>query len=49
MTGFVDLPAPGIDLLKGAAEQPSVSFDRDGRPVVAFVENGRVFVQRADP
>lgn len=49
MTGFVELALPGLDLTAGAPEQPNVAFDRAGRPYVSFVENGRVFVQRAVP
>jgi hypothetical protein len=48
-TGFVELPSPGLDAFTGAPEHPHVAFDRDGRPYVSFVENGRVFVQRAAP
>lgn len=49
MTGFVELAIPGLDTSGGAPEHPHVAFDRDGRPYVSFVENGRVFVQRAVP
>jgi hypothetical protein len=49
MTGFVELATPGLDTTAGAAEQPHVAFDREARPYVSFVENGRVFVQRAVP
>lgn len=47
--GFTELDTPGVDPAQGMPEQPHVTFDGDGRPYVSFVENGRVFVQRAAP
>jgi hypothetical protein len=45
-TGFTPLPSPALDAAQGTFEQPSVTFDGAGRPVIAFIEDGRVVIRR---
>lgn len=48
-TTFTALPAAGLDVMQGAPQQPHVSVDATGRPVLAWVEDGRVLVLRGPP
>lgn len=45
--GFVKLDPVGLDLAQGTFEDPFATFDPAGRPVITWVEDGRVVVQRA--
>lgn len=46
---FVTLPPLGLDRVQGVVEHPFVTVDAQGRPVIVFVEGGRVVVQRGPP